>query len=156
MKALFVDHHYVDNGALQVLLVGVSKYECSKCGYSEIEVPRVEDLHLVLRRTIAERTERLSGPEIRFLRKSLGWSGNDLADLIGVSRETISRWETSHREIPQPAERLLRLLVMTKSPKDDYLDKLRASGTEPTSPKSIRIVRDGNLWRQDHSSMLAV
>jgi putative transcriptional regulator len=146
------DHRYLENG-LRVLLVDIPHYECTQCDYSEYEIAKPEQLNKVLRAAIAEKVERLTGPEVRFLRKSMGWSGNDLAEWMSVARETVSRWETSKREMTPTAERLLRLYALTKEPIQAYgsdglnMDGLKCSGTEPASPKLIRILREGVSWR---------
>jgi len=48
---------------------------------------------------------------VRFLRKSLGWSGSDFAKHMGVAEETVSRWENDAAPIGPQADRLLRFLV---------------------------------------------
>ena len=54
---------------------------------------------------------RFRGEEVRFLRKSLGWSGADFARHMGVAEETVSRWENDATPIGPQADRLLRLMV---------------------------------------------
>ena len=55
-------------------------------------------------------------PEIRFLRKYLGWSTADFASRMGTARETVSRWESGAVPMGSQADRLLRLLVATAAP----------------------------------------
>jgi len=101
---------------------------CPKCGYSEVLIQNLEGLHLAIARTLVSKTSRLAGPEIRFLRKVLGWSGADFAQHMGAAAETVSRWETGATPIGAQADRLLRLMVMTKKPVGDYhkLDLLKS------------------------------
>jgi DNA-binding transcriptional regulator YiaG len=47
-----------------------------------------------------------TGEEVRFLRKSLGWSGSDFAKHMGVAEETVSRWENDAAPIGPQADRL--------------------------------------------------
>ena len=58
-----------------------------------------------------EKPTRFIGDELRFLRKSLGWSGSDFAKHVGVAGETVSRWENDAAPIGLQADRLLRFLV---------------------------------------------
>lgn len=100
---------------------------CPECGSYEVIIPNIEGLHQAVARTVIARPSRLSGAEIRYLRKVLGWSGVDFADHMGTTAETVSRWETGATPIGPQADRLLRLMVMTKDPVPDYrkLDVLK-------------------------------
>jgi transcriptional regulator with XRE-family HTH domain len=83
-------------------------------------------------RSAPRKTNRLSATEIRFLRKSLGWSGADFARHIGVDPATVSRWETGAQDIGQVADRFLRLLISVHTPVQNYsLDDLANLGDAP-------------------------
>lgn len=101
---------------------------CRKCDAYEVLLPNLEELHRAIARTIVGKAARLSGDQVRFLRKVLGWSGADFAAHMGTTAETVSRWETDTTPIGPQADRLLRLMVMTKDPVGDYqkLDLLKA------------------------------
>ena len=49
--------------------------------------------------------------EIRGLRKRMGLTQQQLADLLGVTFVTVSRWENGTHGIRESAARLLRLLA---------------------------------------------
>jgi DNA-binding XRE family transcriptional regulator len=51
-----------------------------------------------------------SAEKLRCWRKSIGWTQNRLAQTIGVSRETVTRWEIAERPIPPPVSLLLHFL----------------------------------------------
>lgn len=57
---------------------------------------------------------KLSGREIKFLRKALGISGKELAKKLNVAKETVSRWENAKEPVGPMAERLLRIYVGLK------------------------------------------
>jgi transcriptional regulator with XRE-family HTH domain len=63
----------------------------------------------------------------RLLHTMLGWSGADFAEHMGTSAETVSRWENDTIPIGPQADRLLRLMVMSRGPVSDYrkLDLLK-------------------------------
>lgn len=105
---------------LPVVLDGVAVYRCTECGEHEVSLPRVEELHRVIARGVIRKPTRLGPPEIKFLRKWLGHSGEDLAELMGVTPEQVSRWENGKRDMGAPADCLLRILVATTEPRDDY------------------------------------
>ena len=116
------NHRYTESGLSNVVLVGVEVRRCPHCGETMVSIPRMEELHQTLAMALIRHTGRLAPSEIRFLRKWLGWSGVDFAKHMGVTPETVSRWESV--ENPKPmggtAERLLRLAVAYGQPIDKY------------------------------------
>ncbi|MRI57715.1 hypothetical protein D8770_28020 [Methylobacterium sp. DB1607] len=64
---------------------------------------------VVLQRVLHER--KLSGPDIRFLRKCLGIKAKDLAQKIAVTAEHLSRCENKAVPISPASEKLLRLFM---------------------------------------------
>jgi putative zinc finger/helix-turn-helix YgiT family protein len=110
---------------LPVTLVDVEVRRCKECGEFEVVIPRVDDLHRTIARAVIAKRSRLTPAEIRFLRTRLGWSGTDFARHMGVKAETVSRWENGHDQMSPSADRLLRLMVVTRQPVSDYsLDSL--------------------------------
>jgi len=103
------EYHYAVNDGLNVVLTSVTYTSCPGCGEEGVVIPRISQLNEALAKAIA----------IRFLRKYLGWSGKDFADRMGVTPETISRWEHGARPMGSTAEILLRLLVIELSPVDE-------------------------------------
>ncbi len=133
-----------------VVLVGVSVYRCTHCDYFEVEIPHLEKLHHSIAMHFVRQSRRLQGAEVRFLRKWLGWSGQDFARHMGVSAETVSRWENEREPIGGTSDRLLRLMVLFGRPVSDYsLDRLAdisdAPSATPAVPARFSRTRDG--WR---------
>lgn len=138
-------------GALPgVVLVGVTVATCPSCGEEEVEIPRIFDLHKLLARITASRPGRLKGPEIRFLRKHLGWSGKDFARLFNTSPSQVSRWESGTHSMDARAEQLLRVSATRLDPIDDYqeFEELLLQVGRPASdaggPRQARW--DGHSW----------
>ena len=98
-------------GLKNVILHGVVIRRCTRCENDEIGIPRTDQLHRMIARAFIEKETRLTGDEVRFLRKTLGWSGADFAGHMGVAEETVSRWENDAAPIGPQADRLLRLIV---------------------------------------------
>lgn len=113
-------HHYTACGLPNVYLDGVETRTCPACGTSEVAIPRVALLHRLIAREVANNAARLTGAEIRFLRKYLGWSGRDMARHFGVTPETVSRWENDKEPMGATADRLLRVLAMRAEPVEAY------------------------------------
>ncbi len=53
----------------------------------------------------------MTGKEIRALRRRLGWTQVALADAVGVSSNTVARWERGEMGISEPAARLLKRIA---------------------------------------------
>lgn len=137
-----------------VLLCGVEVYPCPSCGEEEIAIPNIEGLNQLLAAWLARRPQHLNGAEIRFLRKVMGWSGRAFALLIGVTPETVSRWENGKEPIGTVAERLLRVLVTQKiEPITDYdaferwMTRLSESPTEAQGlTEVVRVCHEEGGW----------
>ena len=97
-----------------VILVGVPIERCSACGQEAVTIPDPEALHRLMALNIVEARRPLLAGEMRFLRKLLDKSAEDMAALMGVDAKTLSRWENGRQKMGKVAERLLRLLVHQK------------------------------------------
>jgi putative transcriptional regulator len=129
-----------------VTLKEIEVRECPHCGEVEYVVPRVEELDRVLAEYLLRSDRAYSGAEIRFLRKFMGWSGEDFAGYIGVSPEAVSRWENNRTRMGMVAQRLLRLLVLTREPVDDYeLHELKKL-TKKAIGKNVVAAMKKNRW----------
>jgi len=53
----------------------------------------------------------MSAVEIRSLREKLGLTQMALAQAVGVTSNTVARWERGEMRIPEPAARLLRKIA---------------------------------------------
>jgi len=116
------NYRYTESGLANVVLVGIEVRRCQKCGENMVSIPRIEELHRTLAMLLIRHTGRLAPSEIRFLRKWLGWSGVDFGKHMGVTPETVSRWESLEhtKAMGGTAERLLRLAVAHGQPVDEY------------------------------------
>jgi len=53
----------------------------------------------------------MTGVEIRALREKLGWTQMALAEAVGVTSNTVARWERGEMAISEPAARLLQKIA---------------------------------------------
>src|SRR6266496_2311100 len=120
MKTRRENYRYDSSGLSSVTLHGIEVSRCPKCGGTEVAIPAIDQLHRAIAGALIRKRARLAPPEIKFLRKSLGWSGTDFAQRMGSTPETISRWEHGKMPMAPSAERLLRLMVATEAPVTDY------------------------------------
>lgn len=144
------DFEYGDAGLPGITLVDVEVSRCPHCGEYEVAIPNTEELHRVLAFAMASQKARLSGAEVRFLRKYLGYSGRDFAATIGVDPATVSRWEHEKEPIGPTADRLLRLMAMRQNPIAEYPTE-RLAQVAQTRPRSLvlRVRAVHNTWQPD-------
>ena len=53
----------------------------------------------------------MTGVEIRALREKLGWTQVALADALGLTSNTVARWERGEMAISEPTARLLQKIA---------------------------------------------
>lgn len=114
MRATKKDYQYEEAGLKNVVLKDTTVYEC-KCGETLPEIPYIKRLHRQIADTLINKLGPLTGEEFRFLRKSMGMSARDLAQLLGVTTVSLSRWENDKEKVGPQSDRLLRCLYLTRS-----------------------------------------
>jgi len=140
---------YTESGLPNVVLIGVEVRRCPSCGHHELVLPRVTELHRTIAYAIIHKRARLSGPEVRFLRKYLGWSGTTFARHVGVDPSTVSNWENDKDPIGSTSDRLLRLMVAHGAPVEDYsLEELTKIEDERTPPVEVRVSPKARGWER--------
>jgi len=98
---------------LEVILYGITQYNCPTCNESYASIPNLPKLHRVIGTHICQKRKALLQPaEIKFLRKDLHLKAKDLALTLGVTPSTVSRWENGKKEIGEAHDRLLRSIYM--------------------------------------------
>ncbi len=102
-------HHFRESGLDNVHLINVDIWSCSDCGEKIVSIPRSAELMKSICESILLKPMPLSGAEIRFLRKNLAVKINEFAQLLGMDRVTVSRWENGHEKPSRSADRLVRL-----------------------------------------------
>jgi transcriptional regulator with XRE-family HTH domain len=68
-------------------------------------------IHRAIAQALANSPARLTGEQLRFLRKHLGLSGDELGSYLHTDRTKISKWENEDDRIGPTTDRLIRLLV---------------------------------------------
>lgn len=80
----------------------------------------------------------LSGEAFRFMRKSIGLRASELAPLLDLTSETISRWEKEHRLPDRKAMMVLGALVLEQlAGRDEILKRLQSLGSCSQTGESI-------------------
>ena len=108
-------YHYTESGLRNIWLM--NGYVVKRTPYGEtVSIRDLEGLHRYIGSVIAEQP-RLSGPELRFLRKEMGMSQRELAEFVGTSEQNVSLWERRGR-VPRAADRIVKLAYLEMINKD--------------------------------------
>jgi transcriptional regulator with XRE-family HTH domain len=95
------------------------KFKSFKDGEQSAEIPSLPDLLKAIATALVGKATPLTGGEVRFLRKRMGFSSSTFAEIIGTNPQHYSRLENSVVPLQIQTEKLIRLLytVTAKLPK---------------------------------------
>ncbi len=101
-------YHYQEGGLGNIWLV--NGYDTHDTPYGDgISIHDVGGLHKAIARGLVDKSRKLSGAELRFLRKEMGLSQAKLAAIIGNDAQTVALWEKRSTQ-PNIADRFVRAL----------------------------------------------
>ena len=107
------NYRYSESGLSNVILQGVEVRECRQCRNLDVIIPRMAKIHRAIAEALANSPARLTGEQLRFLRKHLGLSGDELGRYLHTDKTKISKWEQGADQIGPATDRLIRLLVVS-------------------------------------------
>jgi putative zinc finger/helix-turn-helix YgiT family protein len=96
---------------------------CDACGEGQFKGQDLGLFEREIARSLAGTAP--TGETIKYVRKALGYTGKELGELLGVTLETVSRWEREAHPIDRQAWALLGLLAVNKEQTEAML---RAAG----------------------------
>jgi DNA-binding transcriptional regulator YiaG len=102
-----MDYHYTECGLDNVWLANGFAVKETPYG-TGVSVECADELHELLGLDLVSKKGPLTGKEFRFLRTLLGLSQSSVAEMHGVSEQTVSLWERG-RPLPQANDRLIRI-----------------------------------------------
>lgn len=102
-------YHYTESGLQNIWLANGYAVVKTKHGKG-VSIRDVDGLHRMIGKALAKKP-KLTGSELRFLRKEMGMSQGALAALVGTSEQNVSLWER-RGAIPKTADRLIRLIYL--------------------------------------------
>lgn len=126
-------YHYTESGLRNLWLRDITILVCPRCKTEYPEIPNIRRVHQWVADQVAQAPHPLIGEEFRFLRKQMRLSTIDLAEVMGVKRESISKWENNREPIGPQSDRLIRLIYMVWS---------RAEEQPPVGPPLVQWIRD--------------
>jgi DNA-binding transcriptional regulator YiaG len=103
-------YHYVESGLDNVWLRNGYIEEETAYGPT-VAFKDIAGLHRSISLAIVEQAGKLRGGEIRFLRRQMEMSQVSLAELIGVTSQSVALWEKGKALITSPSDKLLRLII---------------------------------------------
>ena len=142
-------YRYIESGLNNVFISGVEVCTC-ECGEEYIGLPGLSKLHKAIANKLIHKPSILVGEEIRFIRKGMHLSGKELANILGVSNETVSRWENNKISIGDGKDLRLRLHYLHRvgiAPDESVLAVLRSINGKNEGALLINI--DVNEWMPD-------
>lgn len=137
-------------GVKGYVLLGVEIIQCDQC---KTEMPILKNVNRILRAItegIIRKPYRLTGQEVRFLRKRLRLTQDELAREMHVDKTTVSKWENDEDPVGLQSDLLLRLLAALE---DDELqrhvrpDIKKAFEEMREQPKHLRVQIDSQHMR---------
>jgi len=144
LKSSRENYLYVESGLRNVTLKNILIRHCPKCGARFASIPRIAELHSLIALALINKPGRLIPPEIRFLRKSLGWSGADFARKFHCAPQQVSRWESenSNSRMSMSNELLLRLFIADDQKTEDYQENIEQVAVEDVFQPSVLVMQD--------------
>lgn len=140
-------YHYTESGLQNVWLTNGYKMHRTEYGRG-VAIQDVEKLHHAIGKALACQP-RLTGAELRFLRKEMGFSQSALAEFIGTSEQNVSLWERRGR-IPKVSDRLVKLLYLEKINGNVKVQELiqRHLAMDQSRHGSMKFVERAGTWKE--------
>ena len=94
-------------------LTGLSFEKCINCGEEYLSPEDIDDEEKKLNAILENERKKkglLTAPEIKEIRKTLGYSQDELDKLLGFGARSFARWETYRADQSKAADLLLRAL----------------------------------------------
>lgn len=111
-----LSHRYVESGVPNVVLQNVRGAVCPACGNEDLLLPHLERIHQAIASALLKSPARLTGPQLRFLRKYVQKTGEEFARYLRTDKTKISKWEQGVDPIGPANDRLIRMLVAALAP----------------------------------------
>lgn len=107
------DYQFKESGLRNLVLHNIETVRCGHCGSVDPVLHRADDLMRAIAQAVLWKPCRLNGDEIRFLRKHVGLTQDELVKYIPVDKTTVSKWENNEDPIGFQSDLFLRTVVMS-------------------------------------------
>jgi DNA-binding transcriptional regulator YiaG len=142
-------YHYVECGLDNVWLVNGFEREDFE-GEIFTRVLDTDLLHRSIAHGLAKHAAKLEGQAVRFIRKELDITQGNLSLMLGVTAQTVARWEKGEVEIPRAAELIIRALMLTQLEGNVdvcELVKTLSEADEPVRQQFLKLTHEATGWR---------
>lgn len=144
-------YQYRLSGLENLYLVGIQVRMCPKCGAEVPIIPKLGELHESIARAFLEKSSRLTGGELRFLRKNAGIAAAEFAALVGVDPTHLSRFENGHTEkLGSSTDKLARAVVSLAMGLPKELRAILTDVAKKLEPKRATNVRPTFKLEREH------
>jgi putative zinc finger/helix-turn-helix YgiT family protein len=139
-------YRYRFEGGLSVTLENATIMRCVSCAAESVAIHAPARLHRAVAAAVVKKASRLASSEVAFLRHHLDMTGEELAQHLGVTKTSVSRWETGREPIGQVPDRLLRTLVLLRDWESRPDLGLFARLGSAAKPSRIKVTLQGEDW----------
>ncbi len=138
------NYNFSESGLKGVRLQGIERIVCGQCGNVDPIIPRLNELMRLLALAVIAKPYRLTGEEIRFLRKYLRMTGDEFGRLLHIDRTNLSKWENDEDKVGAQSDRLIRTIALSlgEGLKGKLEEVIRSFPEIQDKPASVRIDMD--------------
>lgn len=151
-------YRFVGSGLPHVFLVGIRWRACTSCKTEGPVIPRLGELLGLIAHLLLDKGERLTGPELRYLRKHAGLSAVEFAALLLIDPATLSRVEAGKQDLGASADKLSRAIVLAEIAREEQEEDLRGfllRRQRLPAPEGRRVTRlryQKNRWKEEKAA----
>jgi DNA-binding transcriptional regulator YiaG len=109
-------NHQFDEMGIPVVLERIEVVKCPHCGNVDPIIPNLNDLMHAIALLIICHPCKLTGEELRFLRKYAGKTQEEFGRLIHLDKTHVSKMENSQVPVGDQTDKLVRFVVLNSSP----------------------------------------
>lgn len=133
-------YRYTECGLDNVYIHGVS-IVTDDAGEEVYCIRNIGSLHKAIAHAIIVQTSGMSGKDLKFLRTEMGYTQEQIADVLSITRLTVSRWERGETPIDVASETVIRMLAAEKLEIDAKLtiEEMAKRSVWKAKPQTIQI-----------------
>jgi len=120
----------------------------------ELEFVAEEQLEESLRILVLHKPGRLTGHELRYLRRGLELTQTEFGQMVDRDAQTVARWEKSSDFVPQSVDVMIRMRFSARFQPGATIDEIlsQIDGALTNRPGSIFLFYDGADWKASSSN----
>lgn len=99
---------------MPVALLDVDVLKCDKCGAEVLDGKIINGAMNKLLEVLLQAPRRFEPQSAKFIRSSIGCTQEELAERMGIARETVARWESGEQDISVQNDFILRVMAIRR------------------------------------------